>query len=162
MNNRGITATGVIGAIIGIILVFYMLAYCYHPLEDASMKLSHSLGADITGEELGTADANGNLTAYTEFSPIEAGSETIYADGVSSSSWTNATYSIDYTTGKVEVYATGDNPTTANAVITIDYSREPQISGIEGLSSLPSVAVLLFVLITILGIILMATGRRGF
>jgi len=161
MNNRRATATALIGAIVGIILVFYMLAYCYQPLETASLRLSHSLGADITGEELGTADANGNLTAYTDFSPVKSGSETVYADGVVSDSWTNATYSIDYSTGKVEVYATGDNPSTANALITIDYNKEPQISGIEGLSSLPGVAVLLFVLITVIGIILMATGRRG-
>jgi len=161
MNNRGVTATALVTAIVGIIVVFYVLAYCYQPLEDASMRLSHSLGADITNETLGTADANGNLTAYTDFSPVESGSETVYANGTPSTSWTNATYSITYSTGKVVVYSNGTNPSTANAVITIDYNKEPQISGIEGLSSLPGVAVLLFVLITVIGIILMATGRRG-
>lgn len=81
-DNRGQTvAQGIIGAVLGFIVVFYVLAYTYKPTEDAAVTLQNKL--------------------------------------------TNAT-----------------------------------ISGVSGLSSLPGVAVLLFILMAILGLILMAVGSR--
>ena len=81
-DNKGQgAASGIVAAILGFIVVFYVLAYTYDPLEDAAVTLKNELG---------------------------------------------------------------------NATIT----------GISGLDSLPGVAVLLFVLITILGLVMMAVGRR--
>jgi len=162
-DNRGQISQGaeaLIGVVVTVLVVFYILAFCYTPLQTAGVKLQSSLGSGITNESLGTANGAGNLNATVEFNPVKAGSETVYADGTPSGSWVNAIYTLTDSTGEVVVTATGPGNTTANAEITIDYTREPKISGISGLSSLPGVAILLFVLLTVLGLILMATGRR--
>lgn len=81
-ENKGQgTAGGIVAAILGFIVVFYVLAYTYKPLEDAATTLQNNL---------------------------------------------------------------------ENASIT----------GVSGLKTLPGVAVLLFVLITILGLVMLAVGRR--
>lgn len=77
-DNRGQVGVGIVSVIIGFIIVFYVVAYTYDPLEDAAVALKNSLG--------------------------------------------NAT-----------------------------------ISNVQNLQSLPDVAVLLFILITVLGLVLVAT-----
>lgn len=151
-------------AIIALVLMgivsFYTLSATYEPLEDAGLTLKASLGGAISGEVLGTCASDGNCVFYTDFTPIKSGSWTVYANGTAHTSWTNATVSVTLSTGEVNITATGTNPSTANAEITIDYQREPRISNISGISGLPEVAILLFILVTVLGLILIASGGR--
>jgi len=138
------------------IVGFYVLSAAYEPLEDAGLTLQNQLGAEITGEALGTCSATGDCQFYTDYTPVKSGSWTVYANGTPHTSWVNATVAVTLSTGLVNITATGDNPTTANAEITIDYQRQPQVEQVESISSIPSLAVMLFVLLVILGYIMLA------
>lgn len=125
---------------------------------------------NITNETLGTAATDGNGSFATIYSPILTG-WTVYANGISSANWVNATATVTLATGAVVVNETGTNPTTASAVInmtysvipttsgaviTMSYSRDSGIPGLSSLSGLPGVAVLLFMLLVIISFIMMA------
>lgn len=154
-------AAAPIGIVLSMIFAFYLLQSTYSPLETSAIELRSAWGGEIEGENLGTASPAGNLVAYTDYTPIKAGSYTVYADGTPSGNWVNATVAVTLSTGLVNVTATGPGNTTSNAVITIDYQRSPAISNITGLSPLPGVGVLLLLLGVIFGLIIYAATKTG-
>jgi len=143
--------------VISFIVGFYLLGSLYQPLENAGVTLQNQLGANIVNESLGTCGSSGDCTFYTDYKPIKSGSWTVYADGTPHTSWVNATVAVTLSNGLVNITATGTNPTTANAAITIDYQRQPEITNITALNSLPGVAILIFVLLVVAGFIIAAS-----
>lgn len=150
---------GLMGAVIFMVFAFYLLSSTYVPMEAAALDLQVSLGGDITGESLGTANVYGNFSGTVANPAIEPGSETVYANGTASASWVNATVAVTDGTGGIVIVATGPGNSTSSAVITIDYNNNPGIENIESMSSIPGVVVLLFILSVLFGIML--TGGKS-
>lgn len=108
MNSVIGLITGVGIAVMVLIFVSVMGGSTYNAAE-ADIN---SIGGEVTGEVLGTADATGYLVANLSYTPVVQGSETIYANGTPITG-----YTIDYSTGQVTVNDTA----AANATITADY-----------------------------------------
>jgi hypothetical protein len=140
----------VISIMIGALVVFTIISAFISPVEKGVTSFESALDESVTGELLGTADASGNLAAYTQH-PVTVGSETVYANGTASTAWVNATYTIDYDTGLVNVTATGSNPSTAGATITIDYTRADAYG--KDVKGLPKTAYLIALLAAFVAII---------
>ena len=151
-------AKAVVGFFVGMLTIFYVLGALLTPVESGVTTMQNSLSEVVTGEVLGTADANGNLTAYADH-PITSGSETVYANATPSTSWANCTVSITYDTGKVEVIATATPNSCQNAQITIDYTRADAYA--KDIKSLPKVGYLVALLAVFAGIIYLAWGKQG-
>lgn len=234
MNNKATSTFAILSLVIAMIVGIYILSATFAPLQAASTTLSDQMGATIPNESLGVANSSGDGTFYTQYSPVEASTWTVYANGTASSSWVlstvsvtlatglvsvqgngiiqnenlgtadasgngsfntayipivagsytitangtdsaawvNATASVTLATGLVTVTETGTNPSTAGAIInmnytttapstdgatiTADYNVNSGIAGMKSLSSLPGVAVLLFILLVVIGFIMMA------
>ncbi len=150
----------VVALIIGIIVGMYILSATFDPIQGAATTLSVQMGQPVTGENLGAANSTGFGTFYTANVPVQASTWTVYANGTASAAWVNSTVAVTLASGQVVVAATGTNPTTAGAVITMSYSRNSGITGMQALSGLPGVAVLLFVLFVIVGFIYMAVQEK--
>lgn len=142
---------------VGILVVFYVLSAFISPVETGVSNLQGALDESVTGEVLGTADANGNLTAYADHI-IESGSETVYANGTASGSWANCTASVTYSTGKVDVIATATPNSCQNAQITIDYTRADAYG--KDVKSLPKVGYIVALISVFAGLIYAWWGRR--
>ncbi len=127
----------IIGGLVSMLVLYFVIGALINPLDTGVSTMQNTLSEVVTGEVLGTADVNGNLTAYADH-PIESGTETVYANGTASSSWANCTVSITYSTGKVDVIATATPNSCQNAQITIDYTRADAYA--KDIKSLPKVA----------------------
>lgn len=125
-----------------------------------------AIGGTIVNESLGTTDANGQLTAYTQYTPIVEGSEKVYAGGT----LLTTNYTINYETGEVVV----DDPNYPNTEITIDYQygdptvasnvKDSIINSFKALSQtgkyMPLI-VLAIVISIVLGLVVGLGGRFG-
>ncbi len=156
MNNKATSTFAILTLVVTMIAGIYILSATFVPLQSASTTLSNQMGATIPNESLGIANSSGDGTFYTQYTPIEASTWTVYANGTASSSWVNSTVAVTLASGQVVVTATGTNPSTAGAAITMDYNVDSGIVGMKSLSGLPGVAVLLFVLLVVIGFIMMA------
>lgn len=152
-------ATNIIGAVITFILVFYVISSTYSPMETAVGNLQSNIGGAIANESLGTASGEGNLTATVNYPPIASGYTIYNGTGIPHGDWVNTTLSVS--AGIVTIGATGLENSTASSAITIDYARDVAISGVSDLNALPGVALLLFVLVTIFGVIILAVRSGG-
>ena len=149
--------SSVLMMVVTFIVGFYLLGAMYQPLEGAGVTLQSQLGAKISNETLGTCGSSGSCTFYTDYKPVQSGTWVVYANGTAHTAWVNATVAVTLDSGFVNITATGTNPSTANAEITMDYYRQPQIANITGISSLPGVAILIFVLLVVAGFIVSAS-----
>jgi len=154
-----VSPSSALSLFISALIAFILLGAALTSIESASLDLSYNLG-EQHNETLGTCNANGDCTFYVSYPPVKSGSWTVYANGTPHTAWINATVAVTLDSGFVNITATGSNPTTSNAEIVMDYARAPKIQNISAFSSLPTVAVFLFFLIMIVGVVLML-ARRG-
>ena len=150
--------SSILSIFIAALFSFLLLGGVFDSIQSATLDLSYQLG-EQHNESLGTCSATGDCTFYVSFPPVKSGSWTVYANGTPHTAWVNATVAVTLSTGLVNITATGDNPSTASAAITIDYARAPKIENISAFSSLPQVAAFLFFLMVIAGIMLMLVRR---